>query len=1176
MKKRLHTIILLLLCSYILFYSKPISVYADTYIINDSNATCLYMPQCLSWACEGITSSYEGVFNPQLHYTEITDIKFTNTPLNRNNAVDLSSSLIGGGCKPLWCRKNGNILELYTEASKIYLIDLTDIGKTFPNLTDMSFLRDSRINTSKLEKITGLFRECDVFTNDMFRSFKLSTWNLNKVTSLDDLFYNCKNFTDLSMIENWNTSNCTSFSYTFYKCEGIQSFDKIKNWNISKGTTFSGMFGYCTNVESFDFLYSLDFSHSTAFDYTFCGCSNIPHTFIENLNLSNVITIKKMFYNSTFDNTTLDLSNWDCRQLLSMCGTFQNTNIESINLDGLNFSNVTDFSYLFMDCTNLHTVEIHDWTNKANYFERMFNNCDKLINIDVTNLVIGDTTKTIYTSEIFKNCSSITSLDLITWNSKQSIKWNSIFSNNTNLVALRFPENLELSTSVIYPNTFYAIQAILEEGITTENIDKYTYTKGKSIYTKSPKKGCWLYTEDYYFTIKYLNYNGTNLIDTNTISTKIYPIKDKDTPYKYATTTHDFSPIYFLGWSTIQNSSTVQYYNNDKLFNVTNLFGLNTSSMDDDIYTLYAVKGDNIVSFLYEGYKFNRQIKSLAGLADNGYTKNISDASNASDYKDLTITNIKWVDESFTSETNIAKQGEPIYARLNGTEVELYTKATTVYFNEDSSFMFCCFLRLQKLDILNSKINTSNITSFEGMFSNRFQYYATVSFSDGSSTTRLFDSRFTMSDAVPYLQLNLNKFDTSNATTMKNMFSDCVCDTLDVSSFNTNKVTDFSYMFAYNTRLINIIGISNFTGNPSTISNMFYEANVIKNIDLNNLNVSNCTSFNYIFYNCKKLEILKINRWNTTNCTSIYDMFYSCDSLKSLDISHFNVTKCTNFSQCFYNCHSISKLKLFDTSTIDGTKYSIDLPYMTKYLDDNEDDIADNNEIYTKALLDGKHTYIQISELIMTIYIHTNDIYDENGYAIDDSNIYTIKQYKQYQGSKSGDFIYDTTINDLENIIDEYNTNNISRFLYDEVIGYSSFIQKNTYENYNINTYPYFNNSKDKVIYSIRNLLADKPTFTLGNNLTNYGIGYIPYIEPSNRSTDLPSTQSSFNSKIQENHTTNELHLYMIHKRSNIDVNHNSRIDINNTTAVIYNGKLLYSNPDTDISKNNLITLYSR
>ena len=133
--------------------------------------------------------------------------------------------------------------------------------------------------------------------------------------------------------------------------------------------------------------------------------------------------------------------------------------------------------------------------------------------------------------------------------------------------------------------------------------------------------------------------------------------------------------------------------------------------------------------------------------------------------------------------------------------------------------------------------------------------------------------------------LDLSKFDTKKVTYMRNMFYNCTSLTnLDVSGFNTTKVTNFD--------------------------SMFYGCSNLNEIDVSGFNTSSATAINHMFYNCSKVKILDVSSFKTSKVKYMSNMFYGCSSLTNLDLSSFNTTNITNFSNMFNGCTALEKLDI--------------------------------------------------------------------------------------------------------------------------------------------------------------------------------------------------------------------------------------------------------------------------
>ena len=166
---------------------------------------------------------------------------------------------------------------------------------------------------------------------------------------------------------------------------------------------------------------------------------------------------------------------------------------------------------------------------------------------------------------------------------------------------------------------------------------------------------------------------------------------------------------------------------------------------------------------------------------------------------------------------------------------------------------------------------------------------------------------------------NLQFLNTSNATTMCNMFNGCRSLTnLYLSGLNTDKVTDMSNMFKGCSSLKNLdlSGIN--AEKVKDMSYMFWGCSSLENLNLSGFKTADVTNMRYMFDNCSSLTNLDLSGFKTTEVTDMSIMFNGCSSLKNLDLSSFKPTKVTDISFMFWDCSSLTNLNLsgFDTSNV--------------------------------------------------------------------------------------------------------------------------------------------------------------------------------------------------------------------------------------------------------------------
>ena len=174
------------------------------------------------------------------------------------------------------------------------------------------------------------------------------------------------------------------------------------------------------------------------------------------------------------------------------------------------------------------------------------------------------------------------------------------------------------------------------------------------------------------------------------------------------------------------------------------------------------------------------------------------------------------------------------------------------------------------------------------------------------------------------LELDLSNFDTSKVTDMGYMFyyMDSLT-TLDLSNFDTSQVTNMQYMF-YNMRNLTTLNISNF--NTSKVTNMFYMFSFLPNLtvlNLSNFDTSKVTDMNDMFWGTSNLTTLDLSNFDTSRVTGMHLMFHGMSSLTTLDLSNFDTSNVVDMEGMFWGMSSLTTLDLsnFDTSQVTNMQY---------------------------------------------------------------------------------------------------------------------------------------------------------------------------------------------------------------------------------------------------------------
>ena len=131
---------------------------------------------------------------------------------------------------------------------------------------------------------------------------------------------------------------------------------------------------------------------------------------------------------------------------------------------------------------------------------------------------------------------------------------------------------------------------------------------------------------------------------------------------------------------------------------------------------------------------------------------------------------------------------------------------------------------------------------------------------------------------------------------------------IDVSTWDTSKVTDFTQAFSLNHNLESI-DVSNFnTGNCVNFFAMFDEGYKIKTLDVSKWDTSSAKNIDWMFCRCQSITSLDLSTWDTSKVTSAHHLFLDC-SAELIDLSGLDLRQVTNMHRAFNENHKLSVIK---------------------------------------------------------------------------------------------------------------------------------------------------------------------------------------------------------------------------------------------------------------------------
>ena len=300
--------------------------------------------------------------------------------------------------------------------------------------------------------------------------------------------------------------------------------------------------------------------------------------------------------------------------------------------------------------------------------------------------------------------------------------------------------------------------------------------------------------------------------------------------------------------------------------------------------------------------KSNYQIDSLEDIIQLIWNNNI----NSTECMFYKCSDIKEINLTYLDTSQVTTMRHMFHSCSAITSLDLSNFNTINVKNMGGMFAYCSSLR----NINLSSFDTYQVTnmgeifySCESLISLDLSNFNT---SNAKNMERMFGRCYSLSS------LNLSNFDTSYVNEMGGMFEGCKFTSLDLSNFNTSKVLWADYMFSHCSKLASLI-LPDFK-HILVINSMFYGCSSLTSLNLTNFDTTKVTDMNHLFYGCSSLISLDLSSFRTLKVKSISSMFEGCTSLNSLDISNFNISKITNVDNVFDGCSSLDYINLENTS----------------------------------------------------------------------------------------------------------------------------------------------------------------------------------------------------------------------------------------------------------------------
>jgi len=300
---------------------------------------------------------------------------------------------------------------------------VTDMHAMFSDVSSLTTLDVSNWDTSRVTNMHAMFYNVSSLT-----TLDVSNWDTGRVTSMNAMFSGVSDLASLD-VSNWNTSNVEDMHAMFHNASRLTSLD-LSSWNTSRVRDMSHMFSYAASLETLD-LSSFNTLRVTDMSFMFAGIIwrggggedvesqksldtlNIDTSHVDDvsdvyglissltsIDLSSFNTFQVISMEGMFSGTTslrnLDVSNFDTSDALTMRGMFLSTGLERLDLSNFDTSRVWDMSFMF---------------------------ASKPPSLCGSGAEAEGTSKMVYMSDICELESSLTSLDLSSFDTSNLHEW---------------------------------------------------------------------------------------------------------------------------------------------------------------------------------------------------------------------------------------------------------------------------------------------------------------------------------------------------------------------------------------------------------------------------------------------------------------------------------------------------------------------------------------------------------------------------------------------------------------------------------------------------------------------------------------------------------------------------------------------------------------------------------
>ena len=180
--------------------------------------------------------------------------------------------------------------------------------------------------------------------------------------------------------------------------------------------------------------------------------------------------------------------------------------------------------------------------------------------------------------------------------------------------------------------------------------------------------------------------------------------------------------------------------------------------------------------------------------------------------------------------------------------------------------------------------------------------------------------------------IDVSQWDTSKLTSAQYCFNYCA-KSMDISNWDLSSLTNASCMFENFTNGNKYIDLSVLDFSNVTNTYAMFRYSNIDYLDVRNINLTGSTKYSNLFQDCKGTE-LDLSSWDISNVTELTSMCYF-SSFKKIKLTGWNTVNVKNMGATFCYLSSLETLLIpdWDMTNATSTSYFIDSVSKLKYID---------------------------------------------------------------------------------------------------------------------------------------------------------------------------------------------------------------------------------------------------